>query len=42
MRESRAYSQSIYLMLTMPYLMLGAFSYLVYRGLKRDHAEEKA
>jgi len=32
MRESRAYNQSIYLMASMPYLLLGSVGYLVYRA----------
>jgi hypothetical protein len=34
-REARAYNQSIYLMVGMPYLLLGVFGALVYRGLKQ-------
>jgi hypothetical protein len=34
-REARAYNQSIYLMVGMPYLLLGTVGYLVYRGLKQ-------
>ncbi len=37
LREARAYNQSIYLMVGMPYLLLGAFGMLVYRGLKRKN-----
>jgi hypothetical protein len=36
MREAQGYNTSIYLMVAMPYLMLGAFGFVVYRGLKRD------
>jgi hypothetical protein len=35
MREGRAYAYSIYLMLGVPYLVLGVFGVLVYRGLNR-------
>jgi hypothetical protein len=40
LREARALNQSIYLMLTMPYLLLGVIGYKVYRGLKA--AEKRA
>lgn len=33
-RQALAYNRSIYLMLTMPYLLLGVIGYKVYRGLK--------
>jgi len=36
--EASAYNQSIYLMVGMPYLLLGAFSFYVYRGLKKNRA----
>ncbi len=36
MRESRAYGLSIYLMLGMPVASLGIFSFLVYRGLRKN------
>ena len=35
-RESEAYNQSIYLMVAMPYLLLGGFGYVIYRGLRRN------
>ena len=35
LRDSRAYSHSIFLMLGMPFLLLGTFSYVVYRGLNK-------
>ncbi len=41
MREARAYNQSIYLMVGMPYLLLGAFSWGVYRGLRRKAAADR-
>jgi hypothetical protein len=31
-----AYNNSIYLMVGMPYLLLGVFGFLVYRGLKKN------
>jgi len=34
LQEARAYNQSIYLMVAMPYGMLGAISFMVYRGYK--------
>ena len=42
MREARAYNQSIYLMVGMPYLLLGAFSWWVYRGLRRKALADRA
>jgi hypothetical protein len=45
MREARAYNQSIYLMVAMPYGTLGLLSLLVYRGyrtaLKKALAEQQ-
>jgi hypothetical protein len=40
-RESRAYNDSIYLMVGMPYLLLGGVGLLIYRGYRR-HAKEQA
>ena len=40
--EARAYNQSIYLMVGMPYLLLGAFGFYVYRGLKKNRAARAA
>jgi hypothetical protein len=40
-REARAYNQSIYLMVGMPYLLLGGVSYLVYRGLRQKALREQ-
>ncbi len=37
-REASAYNQSIYLMAGMPYLLLGAFGFYVYRGLKKNRS----
>ena len=34
-RLSRAYNNSIYLMVGMPYLLLGAVGYLIYRGVRQ-------
>jgi hypothetical protein len=35
LRIGRAYNQSIYLMVAMPYLLLGGVGFLVYRGLRQ-------
>jgi hypothetical protein len=40
LREARAYNQSIYLMVAMPYLLLGTAGFVVYRGIKA--AQKKA
>jgi len=42
MREASAYNNSIYLMVSMPYLLLGAFGFYVYRGLKKNRAAREA
>ena len=34
-REARAYNHSIYIMVAMPYLLLGAVGLLIYRGRKK-------
>ncbi len=34
LQEARAYNQSIYLMVAMPYGLLGIISFLVYRGYR--------
>jgi hypothetical protein len=34
-REGQAYNNSIYLMVGMPYLLLGTVSFLIYRGRRR-------
>jgi hypothetical protein len=39
-REARAYNFSIYLMVGMPYLLLGVFGFMVYRGLKQKALAE--
>lgn len=38
MREARAYNHSIYLMVSMPYLLLGGVGYAIYRGARRQGA----
>jgi LPXTG-motif cell wall-anchored protein len=38
MREAQAYNSSIYVMVGMPYLMLGAFGFVVYRKFKQYNA----
>jgi hypothetical protein len=40
-REARAYNQSIYMMVGMPYLLLGVFGALVYRGFKYKALAER-
>lgn len=39
-REARAYNNSIYLMVSMPYLLLATVGFLIYRGVKT--AQRKA
>lgn len=34
MREARAYNNSIYLMVGMPYVLVGGFGFAIYRHLK--------
>jgi hypothetical protein len=34
LQEARAYNRSIYLMVSMPYLLLGAIGFAVYRGMR--------
>ena len=41
-REGRAYNQSIYLMVGMPYLLLGIFGLLIYRGYRKGQAAKQA
>ncbi len=36
LREAKAYNSSIYLMLAVPYLILGGFGWFVYRGLRAN------
>lgn len=35
-QEARAYNNSIYLMVAMPYLLLGTVGFLIYRGFKKN------
>src|ERR1700691_2642757 len=35
-RESQAYNHSIYLMVAMPYLLLGGMGLMIYRGYRRQ------
>jgi hypothetical protein len=41
-RVARAYNHSIYLMVGMPYLLLGVVGFLVYRGLRQRALAERA
>jgi hypothetical protein len=41
LREARAYNSSIYLMVAMPYLMLGALGFVIYRGIKQHAAAQQ-
>ena len=34
LREARAYNESIYLMVAVPYLLLGTVGFMIYRGFK--------
>jgi hypothetical protein len=34
LREARAFNQSIYIMVGMPYLLLGTIGLLIYRGIR--------
>jgi hypothetical protein len=40
-REARAYNQSIYLMVGMPYLLVGGLGFMVYRSLRHKPAEPR-
>ncbi len=40
LRLARAYNHSIYLMAGMPYLLLGVFGFLIYRGLRQKPRDE--
>jgi hypothetical protein len=42
LREARAYNQSIYFMVGMPYLLLGTVGFMVYRGIKAAEKRTKA
>ena len=34
LREARAYNESIYLMVAVPYLLLGTVGFMIYRGFR--------
>jgi hypothetical protein len=36
LQEARAYNRSIYLMVAMPYMLLGAVGFMIYRGYKKQ------
>jgi hypothetical protein len=38
LREARAYNQSIYFMVSMPYLLLGVIGFKVYRSFQKQRA----
>jgi len=38
LQEARAYNQSIYLMVAMPYLLLGTVGFMIFRTIKRQNA----
>jgi hypothetical protein len=40
LREPRAYNQSIYLMVSMPYLLLGSVGFLIYRAHSKKPPDE--
>ena len=40
-KEANAYNWSIYLMVGMPYLLLGTVGFLVYRGLQQNARAEQ-
>ena len=40
-QEARAYNHAIYLMVGMPYLLLGTVGFLIYRGLKKRAAAQQ-
>jgi hypothetical protein len=42
MREAQGYNSSIYLMVGMPYLLLGTLGFVVYRGLKKHAAAQNS
>jgi hypothetical protein len=41
LREARAYNQSIYLMVGMPYLLLATLGLLIYRGIKTAQRKDE-
>lgn len=42
MNEARAYNQSIYLMLSVPYMLVGSISFAFYRGYKKALRQAQA
>ena len=38
LQEARAYNNSIYLMVAMPYVLLGTVGFMIYRGYKKNAA----
>jgi hypothetical protein len=42
LREARAYNQSIYVMVAMPYLLFGTVGFMVYRGIKAAQKKTQA
>jgi hypothetical protein len=40
LREAQAYNSSIYLMVGMPYLLLGTVGFLIYRGVRKNGRSE--
>jgi hypothetical protein len=42
MRVGAAYNASIYLMVGVPYLLLGGVSFLIWRGLKKNQEHLRA
>jgi hypothetical protein len=40
LREAQAYNSSIYLMVGMPYLLLGTVGFLIYRGVRKNSRPE--
>jgi len=41
-QEARAYNHAIYLMVGMPYLLLGTVGFLIYRAFKQKEATDLA
>ena len=42
LREARWYNRSIYLMIAMPYFLLGSVGFLIYRGVRKNHEYRQA
>jgi len=42
LREARAYNRCIYVMVSMPYLLLGTVGFLIYRSVRRGGAAPPA